>query len=100
MTHSCPARRPSDRYRGDQVGLEKARPQGGTEGRADLADIVGMPIVEHILEAESTGHRQIPALGKSLHFEAALRSPAASAHQHQWAPGDLDRKSTRLNSSH
>jgi hypothetical protein len=67
----------------DHIGFAHARRQFRIDADADVADVVGMCIVQQILEAEGARYRQVIGFGKALDIGAGLFIPAAAAQQHQ-----------------
>ncbi len=71
--------------RDQQVGLAHPLRQLRIDADAHVTGVVGMAVVEQILEAEGTRHRQLPGLGEALQCQARRRVPAAAAGDHQRA---------------
>ena len=65
--------------REDQVGIDDALGELRIDADAHVAGVVRMAVVEQVLEAKRTAHRQIPAFGKTLQRVAGFGVPAAAA---------------------
>ncbi len=66
-----------------EVGTPHTRGKLRRNADADVARIVGMTVVEQILEPERAPDRQLPGLGKALQGRTRRAVPAATAGDHQ-----------------
>ncbi len=67
----------------DQICTAHAFGQPRIDAQAQMADVVRIAIVEHVLTAEGAGHRQIPRMHEARERGRILVAPVGAAGDHQ-----------------